>query len=1562
MVGVDPVNDEFFLPPPGLTSLEPLEPSPTRWLIKNFAAPRTSELQFDPGLGLDEDMLVEIAGSQYRISNPRGDLATIQPAVPPGDGFASGTPVGKVEAFRPFDGARNQQDHILYLGHAELLNVEAEANIEVSGLAALEDGVAWEYWGKDARADPTDADPRWRPLEPPSAAGDKLVLTKQKGAVEPTKVGTAEARWIRARLTLSDGMLTSDRVALSINPLHGKDYPGAFDQPAPTGLPPVEVMVNSTPSPPRNFYPLGREPHMFDTLYLGCAEAFSKPGAKAWVKFDLSDGVFSAMSAIDALGIGRVVAGVDKSGTLHLLSMATDGTVTRLAGHEPMTPAEGVSLITTVPPVMWMEGSVLNVAVATADKVFVWKEVAAAPTTSAWADHGSPPGTILAQAGPIAGLVLVDDGGTLSLIALRDGKIAKQAVTGNSWTEIDAEYPAGTECHFERIFQIASDGVPAPKGLLAMVEKAPGDLIPYNVTAQAFIAAQLIAGVDKDVRPFGMESGTNLEVVAAKMARMSLLARSTGAATIEVPLGQTLELLPNAAIGGRLEDAHVTAYAIAAPNGQGYDQELIAWRPFAAASVRRILFRNPIGSSIGVLRGSVTIFEAPGMVAPAALLPGNNKGEIFAAWLGGNRASEQLNAADLRSAISVPPSPPVVEVGDTVAAGNGGQPDIAIVVGGNVPGQGSHVGRQFFWLDTYLDRSTDETVIQVYKTSTAAPAQLTVSTNAAPYQLTFAGPVATLPDWILIDDGAGTPSLVGVTNFVPGTNVVTVDRLVAPLNSVLDFWLPTPVQARLFPGAILNATNNVNWTVAALEIGAIYFPDLNPVRQKVVAYTQSAGHAGYIAFASQWNPAPPPPGVIKFTVDGVVTGWAALFGDSTANPALSWEYWNGTGWWLLPVDEDGTGRLRNSGWVKFVVPTDLKPVDWAGKTNHWIRARLIGGDYGREKVVVITRPIPGTNQTEQTVNRTTEGIQPPFALEVRIAYAVDQEVAPTFLLTLDSGTLRDQSDANRMSGTNIEVFAPLGCTLGRFEAGDRAQGLRAETAAKDRGCDDFAAPCTCCAATPAGQADLTGRAVAVGQGGGRALYLGFTSKLSDEPVNLLFVVEQERPHDASAPMEVHALIGDRLVPVLASDETRALSESGLVKMSFSVEPMQAELFGRNLFWLRLTPRGSSDWLPALKGVYLNAVWARAAETMTRELVGSSAGEPGLTLALARPPLLQDSLELRVREPLGGEERDRLLAEYPDSVVSDAVDLPGDWVLWRQVIDPADCAAADRVYALDEATGTIRFGDGRHGAIPSSGPDTIVAFRYERTEPGVGEAVPANQVVARTPLNLVTPVDNVEAVYAGDQPAGGLAPQSDARVLQFSPARLRHRGRALSARDIEDLALEWSADAVQARCFPQAGRVTLVLVMRGRDPQPSRAEKRELTRALLAAAPPTLAVPGRLIIEGPTVRRIRIKLRLVVPAIDLAGAVGIKVKSRLRTYFDTDPAAAGGWQLGATPGEDDIAEALLDVANLESIAAVAISEVDDSGVRPWSAKVGARALALLDDDGVQIEFDVTEAVA
>jgi Baseplate J-like protein len=515
------------------------------------------------------------------------------------------------------------------------------------------------------------------------------------------------------------------------------------------------------------------------------------------------------------------------------------------------------------------------------------------------------------------------------------------------------------------------------------------------------------------------------------------------------------------------------------------------------------------------------------------------------------------------------------------------------------------------------------------------------------------------------------------------------------------------------------------------------------------------------------------------------------------------------------------------------------------------------------------------------VTRSTEDIHPPAVVRLTISYSLCKAVPPNFVLTSDSGSLRDQSNANRSSGAIVEAFVPLAVTLGRLLNGAAAADQANAPCPPPCDCPGQSATTTASTATPALQTAPTSTA--------RCLLVGISGSVSGAPVNLLVMVAEKRDHGKFAPLTVEALAANRLVPIVASDGTRAIGESGLISMSFAVSPSSAELFGQPLIWLRFAPKAGTDtssWQPTIAGAYINAVFASARETLTRELVGSSDGSPNLTLKLARPPLLHDSLELRVREPLGDEERKDL--QKQGLVVSDDPDLPGDWVKWKQVPDPGDELAAARVYALDESIGEIRFGDGLHGMIPPIDRDSIVAFQYQRTEPpapGV-ETVPGNAITARTTLNLVSPVETVESVTSAGDSAGGTAPEPDDLVLQFGYARIRHHDRAVTLRDFEDIARESSPAILQARAFARpGGAVQLTVVMHGRDPHPTAAQIRELRRYLLSFAPPALALPQALTIAGPEPRPLRLELTLDIATLDAAADVSVAVKKRVAALFD-----------------------------------------------------------------------------
>jgi hypothetical protein len=1546
IVGADVAADAYYLPPPGLASLDPLEPLPTAWKLRSFAGPGAATLQLDPALGLEPGMLLEIGGWQFRVIQVNEDLVGIDPPFPAGAQFGrAGGDVLKVVAFDPFGGrARNRQRHELYLGHPDLLNIASEAVIEVHGLAPMDAQVRWEYWGKLPGADA----PEWQVM---GAGSNASVLVKPKGTIEESSVGGLTSRWIRAsvdNVAPGAGALTADEITLVVNPADlGGECPAAGAAGG-AGVDGVVAMANTTPLELGTIsYPLGREPRLFDAFYLGSDEAFSKHGATIRICADMADVSFSSLAVLRQGDLAhKVLAGVAKDGYLHLLRF--DPASGRLApdpDRQPLrppspgaggTPGQGlaVSLDPRPPfrPALWLAPydparHEFIVATSAGASVWAWWEKPNAPLQSGWLSLGTvdaAPGL-----GALHGLIYLAFDGTAGghLFALLAGKLymSNPLLPNTIWQEVKVR-ANGSDVALAKIAPIVALDDDMGSGTIAAGLLAVGD--SGNVYHIALVLAvgdptgdctYLFDQALTSVAPAGVRWPTVVQPGQPPSMHVLLVVgacEAPGVKKLKSFMSKPGELQPSrpeasvdlkdTVIGHEVEVAAVAGQPVfAVALAQSGGATAVAWWLPASASTLANLMTTTIPVDMGVAAGAPTLL--PGhLVVPA------NSSQVLVAPF--NLARQLTFESAIDTAIVTPLSLGALAAQDHIAV----KLTTGVTEVGKIKASGvDHGDETMYEMAGAFGAAQDGNAISVYRSSVAG---LEATVKGARKIKLFAGdPAPGLDEVLLIEEGAVTRPYVVVAPITAG--MVTLDRdLVAAFDDIVAYWRPQAASGKVRPLMKLNPFGNGDWDASLLQQIQLIFPAATPRRQWGTAFKIYAGHPVLVVLEKEFTSLPTP---VRFIVDGAIGLWQRQFGDSGNNPELSWEYWNGSAWWKLTGLDDRTGHLKRSGKINFEVPADLRATDWAGTTSHWIRARLVGGDYGQPRTVV-TSTTTG-NKVEQTVKRLLDDVNAPQILGLRVQYAANTPVAPTHVLTADSGAMRDQSDANRTDGAQVAVFTPLAGALPSTAGAEAAE------------------------AEPA-----------------RALYLGFNGELAGHGVNLLALVAREQPLAGFAPLRVEALCGEHFVPVPCEDTTRALGESGLLSLSLTLPTVTAALFGESLCWLRLFPsRQPADglWAPALRGLYINAAWARACETMTRERLGSSTGAPGLAFLLARPPLLQDTLELRVREPLSAEERNALLLADPDSVVSDvAADLRGHWVRWRQAIDVDDAGPLDRVYSLDEASGEVRFGDGMHGAIPPIGRDAVVAFSYQRAEAGeVADSAPANAVAPRTSLNLVTPVEGVEAAFAADQSAGGAPPESTERVRRFSAARLRNRGRALTLRDFESHALQNSPDIAQARAFADGG-VRVVIAMRGEDVQPGQAVRRELRRALLAVAPPQFGAPGALRVDGPKkLRPLRVSLEMRVATLADSGPLADQAKRALSAFFD--PALGGldgqGWRLGADPAEDDIALALLDAPGLVGIGAVVFEEIAADGARPWRHKVARDELVVLAEDGVRTSFVIVE---
>ena len=148
--------------------------------------------------------------------------------------------------------------------------------------------------------------------------------------------------------------------------------------------------------------------------------------------------------------------------------------------------------------------------------------------------------------------------------------------------------------------------------------------------------------------------------------------------------------------------------------------------------------------------------------------------------------------------------------------------------------------------------------------------------------------------------------------------------------------------------------------------------------------------------------------------------------DQELRPELSWEYWNGTGWVSLKIDDDNTKRLLVGGTISFGVPSDLEKTEVSGQENYWIRARIVGGDYGKESFIVRNTPLENpVGAFEQKIIPDKSPIQPPFVKSLALSYKLTKHRFLNTCLTYNNLEFRDQTAACKTPGKYFQPFRKL---------------------------------------------------------------------------------------------------------------------------------------------------------------------------------------------------------------------------------------------------------------------------------------------------------------------------------------------------------------------------------------------------------------------------------------------------------------------------------------------------------------------------------------------------------
>ncbi|MBE9593766.1 MAG: hypothetical protein IMF19_09825, partial [Proteobacteria bacterium] len=419
--------------------------------------------------------------------------------------------------------------------------------------------------------------------------------------------------------------------------------------------------------------------------------------------------------------------------------------------------------------------------------------------------------------------------------------------------------------------------------------------------------------------------------------------------------------------------------------------------------------------------------------------------------------------------------------------------------------------------------------------------------------------------------------------------------------------------------------------------------------------------------------------------------------ETALTPTLSWEYWNNKGWVVLKGINDETANLLKDGQITFDLPDDIEETEIAGQKSYWIRARLVGGDYGKESFTLASgRSKERVGTMEQKLISTKNTIRPPIVTRFVISYSVETEQFPQQCITYNNLEYLDQTDACKEEDKHFSPFVQL----------------------EDKD---------------------------------KTLYLGFENSFKGGPVKIFFAAKELPFTETKKPkVEWSYRAKNDWGDLSYLDATEGLIKADILELQGPSDFSGHSRFGNYLYWIKGSLiKGEYEESPLLDGIYPNTTWAFQAETIKDEFLGSSDGEPDQTFSFLKFPVLEGE-EIRVREILSEEEKQELIALMGEDAIYEVKDETGKvtetWVLWKEVPDFFDSKRTDRHYSLDRATGELQFGDLINGMIPPAGDDNIKAFSYQ-----AGGGAPGNVKAGeiKTLKSAVAGVDKVSNPVAAD---------------------------------------------------------------------------------------------------------------------------------------------------------------------------------------------------------------------
>jgi predicted phage baseplate assembly protein len=290
--------------------------------------------------------------------------------------------------------------------------------------------------------------------------------------------------------------------------------------------------------------------------------------------------------------------------------------------------------------------------------------------------------------------------------------------------------------------------------------------------------------------------------------------------------------------------------------------------------------------------------------------------------------------------------------------------------------------------------------------------------------------------------------------------------------------------------------------------------------------------------------------------------------------------------------------------------------------------------------------------------------------------------------------------------------------------------------------------------------------------------------------------------------------------------------------------------------------------------------------------------------------------------------ERLKEDVDKDEDPDTKSITAVWVRWYEVENFFKSKKENRHYTFDPYTGVITFGDGNKGKVPPAGRDNVkaqVCYRGGGTKGNVGKS--KLTVVESEPQ---TGSLRINTVTNPDPAAGGADVETIEEAKQRGPWLLKHRYRAVTKEDFEELAVQASREVAKVLCLTEReGEIKLIIIPKGE--QEKLLPKSMLIRTVREYLDEHRLITSKMIVTGPDYRDISIEAEVVTELqskeFHRSSSIRTKIEENLRQFFH--PLEGGpkgeGWPMGRAVHISEIYYLLEDVEGVDYVKEVILEK-------------------------------------